>query len=229
MVLSVAVEQFEGPLGLLLQHVEAGRVEVTSISVAYITREYLDHLKQLEGLSSEEVAEFARLGARLVYIKSLALLPPTTSPDQAEELEQLNLELKEYAALKAAATALADRQNLTLWSHPAAPVVKAAPGLPVLPLEDLATAFQEALKRHTPNLPAAHHPAPHLTQQAVTRRLQARLAAGRVNLAELIDDCHSRLEIILTFMASLELLRAGQITMQQNRPFSPIVLEAARG
>ena len=72
---TVTVPNFEGPLGLLLELVEHGELEVTAIAVGTITRQYLDRLSGMSELGRQDLAQFLELGARLVYIKSLALLP----------------------------------------------------------------------------------------------------------------------------------------------------------
>jgi segregation and condensation protein A len=78
---TVTIGEFEGPLGLLLELVEKGNMEVTAISVATITTQYLDRLGRLQDQSPEHLSEFLQLGARLLYIKSLALAkPPSSTP-----------------------------------------------------------------------------------------------------------------------------------------------------
>src|SRR6266576_329653 len=106
---TVAVGEFEGPLGVLLELVERNRLEVTAISVSQITEDYLDRIKQLGDRPPEELADFLQLGARLLYIKSLALLPADSAAEQGEELTQLSLELEEYRRIQLAARELARR------------------------------------------------------------------------------------------------------------------------
>lgn len=226
---TVAVGQFEGPLGLLLDLVERQKLSVSDIAVGAITSEYLARVQELEAASVDDLSEFLQLGARLLYIKSLALLPSSADGEEVNELAQLQAELTEYRRFKAAATLLAERATRRrTWERPAARALAAADlPLPNISLEQLAAAFSSALKA----VPAAE-PAtiirPHLSLEKVTAALHRRLAGG-FDLADIIADCHDRLEVIVTFLAVLELVRGGAATISQDSQFDPIRVEAARG
>src|SRR4051812_21815619 len=112
---TVAVGEFEGPLGVLLELVERNKLEVSAISVGQITTEYLAYVRTLEAASAEDLSEFLQLGARLLYVKSLALLPQETSDQQATELKQLSLELAEYRRFQSAARLLNDLATGGTW------------------------------------------------------------------------------------------------------------------
>jgi segregation and condensation protein A len=223
---TVAVGEFEGPLGILLELVERRQLEVTAISVAEITEQYLERVHELDTHSPEELSEFAQLGARLLYIKSLALLPQTTAENQDEELRQLNLELEEYRRFQAAARELAKRVGTRTWSRQIAarPQPQDLP-LPQLSLPQLAEAFSRALRRTEP----ATEPKllrRHLSIDTVLARLRQRLAAGFA-LDDVLDACRDRLEVIVTFLALLELIRDGTASVTQASQFEPIRVEAA--
>jgi len=118
---TVAVGEFKGPLGVLLELIERRQLEVSQVSVGTITSEYLEKVRGLEAVSAEDLSEFLQLGARLLYIKSLSLLPQTDSDEQARELEQLSLELAEYRRFQSAAKLLAARSSSRTWQRPSAP------------------------------------------------------------------------------------------------------------
>jgi len=222
---TVAVGEFEGPLGILLDLVERGRVEVTAISVAQITENYLSRVKQLGSTSPESLSEFLQLGARLLYIKSLALLPQPASEEQTEELRQLNLELEEYKRLQAAARQLARRESLRSWHRTATDTLPLHElPLPELDLPQLAEAFTRALKRLEPERPVSVIQR-HVSLEAVSRRLRDRLGQGAFELQVLLDDCHNRLEAIVTFLALLELIREGTARVTQANQFASINVE----
>lgn len=224
---TVVVNQFEGPLGLLLELVEQGQFEVTSISVARITHDYVEQIKQLTNLSPDEVGEFAGLGARLVYIKSLALLPQAAASEQAEELHQLNLELQDYIAIKQAAATLAQQPH-SVWARPTQPSnhIPKPTQFPAVTLAQLAEACTQALTRIQPVLPTAPALTPHISLQAVAGRLKQAIAAGPLPLDDLLRHCTTRLEVIVTFMAALELIHDHTIRVQQSSQFAPITLES---
>jgi segregation and condensation protein A len=230
---TVAVDQFEGPLGLLLDLVEQGRLEVTTISVSQITSDYLARLGQLQNRRSEDVSEFVHLGARLLYIKSLALLPRNSASEQAEELHQLNLELGEYRAIKQAAELLGKRAGQTVWPRPVAPAPRPAakshpPSLGEVSLEDLTAAFRQALRRRPPELPTRVI-TPHINMQTVMENLRRQTARRPVELNRLLQACSGQAEMIVTFLAMLELIRDGDLAVRQSTQFAPITLEANRG
>lgn len=224
---NVAVGEFEGPLGILLDLVERGRLEVTAISVAEITENYLARIKELGSDSPEALSEFLQLGARLLYIKSLALLPQPASDEQTEELRQLNLELEEYSRIQAAARELGRRGSLRTW-HRTATITLPPQELPLpeLELTQLAEAFTRTLKRLEPERPIGVIRR-HLSLESVSNQIRSRLAQGGFTLQELLDDCRDRLEVIVTFLALLELIRGGTARVTQANQFEPINVEPA--
>ena len=224
---NIAVGEFEGPLGLLLDLVERGRLEVTAISVAEITENYLKRVRELETASPESLSEFLQLGARLLYIKSLALLPQPSGDEQTEELRQLNLELEEYSRMQAAARELSRRQSARTWHRTA--TVTLPPSelpLPELNLAQLAEVFTRTLKHLEPPRPVGVIQR-HISLESVSRQIRRRLQQGSFQLQELLDACHNRLEVIVTFLALLELIRAGGAMVTQANQFEPINVEPA--
>ncbi len=226
---TVAVGEFEGPLGVLLDLVERHKLPVSEISVGTITGEYLDYVRNLETASVEDLSEFLQLGARLLYIKSLSLLPAAPEQDQALELAQLRSELAEYQRFKAAAALLAARAaESRTWQRPARPALPATEQtLPPLTLDQLAAAFTRALQLAPETRPVSVI-RPHLKLKKVVHDLQRRLDKG-FDLHEVIDACRDRLEIIVTFLAVLELVRDGAAVVAQAGQYQPIRVEAARG
>ncbi len=226
---TVAVGEFEGPLGVLLDLVERGNLEVSQVSVGQITADYLEHIGGLSGVSAEELSDFLQLGARLLYIKSLALLPQSGSEDeQARELAQLNLELTEYRRFQAAAKELAARGAARTFGRPAPPrrIAASAAPPPGVSLDRLAEAFVRALKFAPPAAPSGvikHH----LGLETVLGGLRERLPAG-FELHTVIERCRDRLEIVVTFLAVLELVRSGEARATQTGQFEAIRIEAAR-
>jgi segregation and condensation protein A len=225
---SVAINQFEGPLGLLLELVERKQLPITEIAVGAITSEYLESIAKLDGLSAEELSDFLALGARLIYIKSLALLPTVTPDEQSDELRQLEVELGEYRRFVTAAGQLRERAKRPSFARQIQPDL-AAEDLPApnIALSDLAAAFQAALQR-VPALPEKRvMSASSLSQADVCARLTARLKTGSFALHELLASLHDRLEVVVTFSAVLELIRSSSVRVTQASQFDAIMVEAA--
>jgi len=224
---TVAVGEFEGPLGVLLELIERNQLEVSQVSVGTITSEYLEKVRGLSGVSAEDLTEFLQLGARLLYIKSLSLLPQNDATEQSRELEQLSIELAEYRRFQAAAKLLVTRSSSRTWQRPAAPRISPSDlPLPALGLDQLAEAFARALKFAPVATPSAIVKQ-HLSIEVITENLRHLLPVG-FELHTVVERCRDRLEIIVTFLAILELVRARQARVTQAGQFDPILVEAAR-
>lgn len=225
MSFAVAVGEFEGPLGLLLELVEKNQLEVTAISIGRITSDYLGRVRAKDSSTPEDLSDFISLGARLLYIKSLALLPGDTPVEQSQELRQLKRELETYKAFQQAAKQLAESTGST---RPRRAARRAAtPTIPNnLKLEDLAQAFTAALKL-VPAMPTRTLQAPHVTLEAASKKLRTKLSQP-FNLQQAIDECANRLEIVVLFLALLELIRAGTAKVVQAGQFGAITVEPTR-
>jgi len=223
---TIAVGEFEGPLGILLELVEKGKFEVTAISVADITTEYLEVVRSVDR-SPEELSEFLQLGARLLYIKSLALLPKGPVPEQADELKLLNLELEEYKRMQIAAKELAKLATSRTWTRPVTPSLSVDElPMPSIALTQLAAAFEKAIQRLEPKVPAQVIKR-RVSLDALMQRLKTRLDAGSFDLSDLLSSATDRLEIVVMFMALLELIRSGVAKVMQADQFAPITVEPA--
>jgi segregation and condensation protein A len=227
---TVTVPNFEGPLGLLLELVENGKLEVTDIAVGTVTRQYLDRVNSLSELGRDDLAQFLELGARLVHIKSLALLP--AGPDDElplAELRQLNQELAEYRLLQQAMERLRSRLNEGKRSY----IRTSQPKLsgvdlpkPELDLVQLGALFNAALERTkpAPTMILRNH---HYDQAEIANRLVDQARDGEIRLDRIIAACRDRLEIIVTFLAVLELVRSDTLSVKQNDAFGEMRLVMA--
>ena len=222
----VSAPAFEGPLGLLLELAEKGKVELTAISVSRITADYLARVNAMADLEPEELSDFLRLGSRLLYIKSLTLLPGADR-SQGEELERLTVELAEYRRYQLAARSLSGMLGSPTWQRNAVTKlpIEDLP-LPQLKLDVLMEAFSHALKRAAP-LTGSSTIEHGISQESVMKSLKKRLKAGSFELHTILDTATDRFAIIIIFMALLELLKNGEASVIQTSQFSPIMIEAA--
>jgi segregation and condensation protein A len=231
-VTTVALCRFEGPLDVLLTLWERGELDLTAVALAEVVRRFLAELRATAADDPAPLAEFVAAAARLVEAKSLALLPrppgPVVepSPPPPAELEAL---LAEYRRFKAAALAFQAREQEGLRSFPriAPPPVPPSPGLSGVTLDRLVALVQEALRRRPPD-PPGPLPAATVTVRAQLAVLEGLLArAGSVRFADFIALCRTRIEVIVGFMAVLELIRRGRATAAQPEPFGDILIVAA--
>ena len=233
---------FQGPLDLLLDLIEREELDITAVSLAQVTDQYWTHLRSVEGQDAEALAEFIVMGARLLYIKSRALLPelrPREREDEKKEPgEALAQMLVEYKRFREAAGAFRDLEEQGRRAYPRlAPPSKdfvLPPGLKGVTLEGLLNIFEEALSRQ----PAEPEEGT-IEREAVTveEKMAAVTAAvasgsGRVSFRALVEACTSRLEVIVVFLAILELIKDGQLVARQRGRFRDIMMiatEAATG
>ncbi len=223
---TVAVGEFEGPLGVLLELIERDKMEVSQIAVGTITSEYLEKVRGIEGVSAEDLSDFLQLGARLMYIKSLSLLPQAGVEEQDRELKQLSLELTQYRRFQAAAKLLAMRTDSRTWQRPAAPRLSLhEQPVPDISLHQLSEAFTRAMK-FAPVAQRSTVLKSHVSIETIVKDLSQRLPNG-FELHTVIERCRDRLEIVVTFLALLELMRSGSARVTQGAQFDAILVEAA--
>jgi segregation and condensation protein A len=237
--LKVKLEVFEGPLDLLLYLVKKDEVDIYDISLERITSQYLAYLEAFEVLHIEIAGEFLVMAANLLYIKSRTLLPKDQQmPDEETEEEdprwELIRQLIEYRKFKEAAAHLRDQEELQAALFPRAvsldpahaPVLDETMMLGDVGIFDLINAFQKALKR----LPVEEKPG-EIREETYTvtdriNHLMRRIDRGvSVRFEELFGEASTRNELVVTFLALLELIRMKQFRVRQEQQFGEIWLD----
>ncbi|MFQ5855338.1 MAG: segregation and condensation protein A [Anaerolineae bacterium] len=235
MTYRVKLEVFEGPLDLLLQLIRRAELEITAISLATVTDQYLAYMEQLQEIDPGALASFLEVAAQLVLIKSRHLLP-RPADDQIDEEEDpaevLASRLREYAQFKEAAQVLRGREAQGLRAY-----VRVAPP-PDLPrrvdlgdvsIGELLAAVREALDAQ-PTTPVSEvvEPITVTMEERIGVMRRALLGSRRVSFQALLRDCRSRIEIIVTFLGLLELMKAGEVVVRQDTLFGEITIELVR-
>lgn len=95
-MIDIKIDQFQGPLSLLLRIIEKEELDITSVSLAKIANEYLLYIQNSSDILPERMADFLLMASKLIYLKSKALLPYLLSPEDEEEMEGLEKQLKMY-------------------------------------------------------------------------------------------------------------------------------------
>lgn len=229
---------FQGPLDLLLHLIEKEELDIAVISLAQVTDQYWDYLRSAEDLDLEALADFIAIGARLLYIKSRALLPDV-QPRPREEGggedvgEALARMLVEYKRFREAAEAFRELEERGRRAYPrlapASPGLPRPPGLEGVTLDTLVDIFQEALARKTVEPEPEAIERETVTVEEKMETVQAAVAAGsgKASFRALVEECVSRLEVIVVFLAILELIKAGTLRAVQRGRFRDISLVAA--
>jgi len=231
------LEIFEGPLDLLLHLIKKNEVNITDIPIATITEQYLATLELMQTLNLDMAGEFLVMAATLIHIKSRVLLPESDAETDEEEeggdpREELMRRLLEYQRFKEAAGELAQRDVLTrdVFVRATAPMEKPAPtAFRELSVFELLTALRRVLER----LPKDEFH--EVTLEKITVREKMTLVLerlrvdGQVVFESLFTDAGTRMAVIVTFLAMLELVKIRAIRIFQDRLDGPIIIEAAVG
>ena len=223
---------YEGPLDLLLDLIERAELDVTTVSLAQVTDQFLSYLKSVEEMRPDEISAFLVIAAKLVLIKSEALLPrpPIREPGEEDVGEALVEQLKLYKRFKAIGSHLMDRQIKGLRTY-----VRIAPPPKVEPKLDLSNLTLQGLMEAAVTV---------FAREAEKQSLSTVISAPRVTIREKIDlisktlrqiqrasfrglleNKSSRMEIVVTFLALLELIKRYRVTASQAALFGEIEFE----
>lgn len=231
----VQLPVFEGPLDLLLHLIQAHELDIRDIPIAFVAQKYVEYVTLMQELDIDVASEYLVMAATLAHIKSKMLLPaPPEGQDEAdEELEadpraELVRRLLEYQKYKLAAEQLADRRLLgrDVFER-GIPVAGSGAPPPFAHTETFALlqAFQAVLER-TRKL--ADH-AIEVDRVTITERItevaDLLRARGRVRFEALFEGQHTRAELVVTFLALLEMTRLRMTLVFQAGPLEPLEIE----
>lgn len=232
----VALDVFEGPLDLLLRLIEREELDISKVSLAIVADQYLGYVATLQEVSAANLADFLVIAARLLVIKSRALLPkPEEDTDDEEEGEdpgeELARQLLEYKRFKEVAARLRTLEEAGQRAYPRLappPQIERRLRPGDVSLAELLDALKRALELHPPAPPIDGVVAPVVVHIADCMRNLLDLTAGgaRVRFGAVMRRARSRLEVIVTFLALLELIKQQRVRAAQDTPFGEIYLEA---
>jgi segregation and condensation protein A len=222
---------FEGPLDLLLYLIEREQLDITAVSLVTVADQYLSYLRSGEQIDSYALADFIAIAAKLIYLKSRALLPRPLPPEEDDEDigDELVRRLREYRSFKEAAGWLREMEMRGQRAYPRIAPVQGVPvptGLDGLTVDLLLEIVQEVLSKQ-PEEPV-EEVVVRRTEYTVEDKIESlrQLIAenDRVSFRTFISSCHSRLEVIVAFLAVLELIKGVLLTAHQDDAFGDISL-----
>ncbi len=228
----VRLEIFEGPLDLLLFLIKRDELDIYDISLERITQQYLEYLQAFKELNIDVAGEFVVMAANLIYLKSRSLLPVDQQPpeedvDESDPRWDLIRQLIEYKKFKEAAAELQTRalhqeRIFARVGDGVAPDV-ASLRLGEVGIFQLINAFQNVLKRLDAKEDLREIFGENFTVSDKIERILQSLAEGNsVRFSELFARMASRVEIVVTFLALLELIRLKQVKAIQPNEFAEI-------
>ncbi len=232
----VKLEVFEGPLDLLLYLIKRDEIDIYDISLERITRQYLEYLQAFKELQIDIAGEFVVMAANLIYLKSRSLLPLDQQPPE-EDVEEddprwdLIRQLIEYKKFKEAAAQLHDRalEQERIFTRDGGNVAISDTPMPLheVGIFQLIHAFQEVIKRVEAREDLQEIFGERFSVSDKIEKILERVGNGAsVRFSELFGQIVSRVEIVVTFLALLELIRLNQVRALQPKMFDEIEIAA---
>ena len=236
-MVQVQVEGFSGPIDLLLNLIEEQKLEPTTVSLAEVTDQYWQEIDGNGSMDPDALAEFINVGSRLLFIKSQALLPGARTPagDLDEEIEQtaeeLTAMLAEHKQFRDAVDLFRqmEEEGQRAFAR-AAPVknVPLPPGLEGVTVDTLPSVVEEALKEK-PAEEQEEEAVLHIEPVTVNEKMDEVGKAlstneGRLPLKPLLTECRTRTEVVVLFLAILEMIKGGTLWAEQETAFGDIDL-----
>ena len=229
---TVQIPVYEGPLALLLDLIERAELDITAVSLAQVTDQYLVYVHTLQQVTADEISSFLVIAAKLIQIKSEALLPrpPVREVGEEDPAEDLARQLRLYKRYKEIGLWLDERQdkNLRTFLRVAPPPkVEAKLDLSGITLADLLDAAEQIFAREQEKQSLGTV----ITAPKITIREKIELIANRLRLERgatfrgLLGEKPTRLEIVVTFLALLELVKRYRVYTRQEALFSDIAIE----
>ena len=223
---------FEGPLDLLLYLIKKNDLDICNIPIASVTEQYLQYIEMMKMLDLEVVGDFLVMAATLMQIKSRMLLPPdpTEVAPQEDPRDELVKRLQEYQRFKEIADALKEKESLrqdlfsrTLDEAKMKELKEDAREVYFdASLFDLINAFSEALKRAPEEVIHEIIKDEFTVDKKIHEVLHLLLDCSQVLLNEIFNKCRNKIEIVVTFLAILELMRLKEIKIVQKSLFGEI-------
>lgn len=230
---TVQIPAYEGPLDLLLQLIERAELDITVIALAQVTDQYLTSIRERD-LPADEISAFLVIAAKLLQIKSEALLPrpPAREADEEDPGQSLARQLILYKKFKEMATWLEARERQSLKTYlrlAPPPKVEGRLDLSDITIAELLAAAEAILAREADKKSLGTV----ISAPRITIREKIALIAGRLTAREqdsfraLLGEKPSRLEVVVTFLALLELVKRYRVAARQEALFGDIAIERA--
>lgn len=238
MELDFKIDDFNGPLDLLLHLIKENKMDILNIEIESITEQYIEYLNKMEEMNLEVTSNYLLMASELLYIKSKMLLPKPKDDEEEEEdpREELVNRLLEYEAYKEITKTLKEKEKLRKEIYTRAPsdigeYIEPETNIHnTLNIDDLLDALKKFLERQKENKPIRTQ----VTEKEVTvaeRRKKIKdiiLKKKRVSFFELFED-YNKEYVVATFLAILEMAKAKELFIKQEKAFDDIICEVGNG
>lgn len=225
---NVKIEQFEGPLDLLLQLIEQEKLDVTRVSLSHVADQYLEYIGNKESISLENLSQFLSIASKLILIKSKALLPLLRfTEEEEEEIKDLEHQLAEYKKFKDIAIKIGELVDLGRFCFSKEGFVGYekifCPPENIVP-EDLKKSFERVLG----GIPILEKLEEEVVREVLTLEekilhLQETLRKKvESSFSEIISNSNDKIEVVVSFLALLELVKQKIVHVEQGELFDEI-------
>ena len=228
---STKLENFEGPLDLLLHLIKEAKIEIKDVFVSQVTEQFLQYINGVDVLNVDKASEYLNMAATLLEIKSKSILPRIEDiTDEIDEEAVLIRQLEEYKLFKEASSKLKEQENvLRFYKEPDKSVGDVKIVYNDFNLEGLISAFSKLLmrvddKKRQKNVLKEIPKEVFTVKDKVEHIRTVLLERKEVSFFEMFSSYYTRNELITTFQAMLELLKLQYITVEQNGVFDDITI-----
>ena len=244
MAIPVKLEVFEGPLDLLLHLIEKNKIDIYDIPIALITEQYMDYLKEMEKQDLDNMSEFLVMAATLLKIKSRMLLPQEESDEEEPEdpRQELVERLLEYKMYKYMSFELRDRQldaDKMMFKKSTLPPevadfkeeINLEELIGDLTLSKLNDIFRSVMKKQVDKIDPVRSKFGKIEKEEVNLSQKMRyvqeygLANKKFSFRKLLEEQHDQMDLIVTFLCILELMKMGRVSIVQEEIFDDIFIE----
>jgi segregation and condensation protein A len=229
-MLNFKIDKFEGPLGLLLQLIEAEELDITQISLAKIADQYIEHIRNSNHLNPEELADFLVVAAKLLLIKSRALLP-FLKGEEEEEIQEFEDQLRMYKEFLAATKkieAIIGEKRFSFAREFNRQAILASANIfsppKNLTAEDLTNVFGEIIKSVKPLEKLEENNLEQIIniEDKILAIQQILINRIKVSFNHILATAQNKTEIIVSFLALLELIKQRDVVVMQGDLFGEI-------
>ena len=243
MGIPVKLQVFEGPLDLLLHLIDKNKIDIYDIPIVEITNQYMDYIKAMEREDLNVMSEFLVMAATLLDIKCKMLLPKEVTEDGEEEdpRQELVEQLLQYKMYKYMSYELRDREldgGRTMYKDPTIPEEVMNYVEPVdldellgdLTLATLNRVFQDVIRRQEDKIDPVRSKFGKIEMEEVsltdkiTYVKKVAVKKHKCSFKQLLENQTSKMEVIVTFLAVLELIKVGEINVSQEKTFDDIII-----
>lgn len=228
----ITTEQYSGPLDLLLDLIQRAELDISKLALAEVTDQFLQYVREHEDADPEYISEFILIASKLVQIKSEAILPrpPVREPEEEDPGEELARQLLVYREIKNTTNWLKERMESDLRTHLHVPhqyPVNVQFDLAGMDLTDLVLALERLAGPEKKQLTETKEFIPKLTlKKKISDILSILRSKPKMSFSDLQGQKRDRVDIIVIFLALLELVKQHFITIDQKSLFSEIMIEA---